>query len=229
MTASTSAMLVSSRSQSGHLVQALTALEVLIVYAGILLYIWRWQYKHPLCWMALFGTILLTHLLHRDSIAKLGLGLDELRASAESILPIALPALLLPLLIYGFASHRLTLLWPGKQSLLGFVGYGTWSLFQEYLTQSFFNNRLMSVIRNRQVSSFATALMFGSAHIPNPVLMLATFVGGLLFSWSFARHRNIWPLALAHMAGGFLVAAVCPPALTHNMRVGPGYYFYQLK
>ncbi len=227
MSTSTSAILVSSENRRTHLAQVVTALEVLIVYAGILLYIWRWQYTHPLYWMALFATILLTHRLHHDSFSTLGL--DKLRSSAENILPVALLGLLLTLLIYGFASHRLALLWPGKQSLVSLAGYGAWSLFQEYLAQSYFNNRLMSVIRNRRVSTVASALMFGSAHIPNPVLMLATFIAGLLFSWSFARHRNIWPIAFAHMVGGFLVAAVCPPALIHNMRVGPGYYFYYLK
>lgn len=178
--------------------------------------------------MALLGAILLSHLLHRDSLRTLGLGFKELRPSAEALLPLALVALLLPLLVYGFVSHHLALLRPGTRSLVDFAGYGSWSVFQEYLTQSYFHNRLMSVVRSRHLSSFLTALVFGSAHIPNPILMIATFVGGFLFSETFARHRNIWPLALTHAVAGFLIAAICPPALIHNMRVGPGYYFYHL-
>lgn len=229
MLTSTSVMLVSSKSRARYWSRVATAAEVLLVYAGILLYIWRWQYSHPRWWAVLLAIILASHLLHRDSLSTLGLGIKELRPSAEALLPLALVALFLPLVIYGVFSHHLTFVWPAKQSLVNFIGYGTWSCFQEYLTQSYFHNRLMQVIRSRHLSSLVTALMFSSAHIPNPVLVIATLAGGFLFSETFAHHRNIWPLALAHAAGGLLIAAVFPPALIHNMRVGPGYYSYGVK
>jgi membrane protease YdiL (CAAX protease family) len=71
--------------------------------------------------------------------------------------------------------------------------------------------------------------MFGSAHIPNPILMTATTLAGFIFAEIFARHRNIWPLALVQALGGFLLAAVSPVSLMHNMRVGPGYFFFGLR
>ena len=42
--------------------------------------------------------------------------------------------------------------------------------------------------------------------------MVATFIAGVVFAEVFARHRNIWPLALAQAVGGLLLAAVSPDA-----------------
>ncbi|MGH9356929.1 MAG: hypothetical protein ACRD10_12430 [Terriglobia bacterium] len=56
------------------------------------------------------------------------------------------------------------------------------------------------------------------------MLTIATIVGGFILSEVFARHPNIWPLALAQAVGGLLIAAVFPASLIHQMRVEPGYY-----
>jgi len=211
----------------GRLVIA-TALEVALIFAGILAYIWRWQYTSPRTWTALWALILVSHVLHRDTLRGLGLVLTELRASAQQVLPLAI-LLYLPLLFYGFVHHRLVLLHPTWQSLVSLVGYGSWCAFQQYLTQSYFHNRLMLVIRNHHVSSALTAILFSAAHIPNLILVIATFVAGFIFAEVFARHRNIWPLALAQAVGGLLLAAVAPDALIHHMRVGPGYFYYGIR
>jgi membrane protease YdiL (CAAX protease family) len=109
------------------------------------------------------------------------------------------------------------------------LGYTSWCAFQQYLAQSYFHNRLMEAVRNRHLSSLLVGIIFGSAHIPNPILMVATTVAGFVFAEVFARHRNIWPIALAQAVGGLLLAAVSPASLMHNMRVGPGYLFYGLR
>ncbi len=131
-----------------------TAIEVALIFAGILAYIWRWQRTNPGAWMALWALILVSHVLHRDTLRGLGLVRTELRASAQVVLPLAI-LLYLPLLFYGFAHHRLVLLHPAWQSLVSLLGYSGWCLFQQYLTQSYFHNRLMLVIRNRHVSSLS--------------------------------------------------------------------------
>lgn len=208
--------------------RALTSLEMLLVYSGILLYIWRWQFAHPHAWMPLLAVVLASHFAHRDSMRGLGLTLVELRSCAAVVLPLAL-AIYVPLLLYGFARHRLIPLAPERQTLVSFGSYGFWCLFQQYLAQSYFHRRLRSVVRSPHLSSLLVGLMFGAAHIPNPVLIVVTTLGGFLLAEIFARHPNIWPLALAQAVGGFLVAALTPASLIHNMRVGPGYLFYGLR
>ena len=224
---------MSSQSASGAssqttLIRLGIALEVSTVYAGILLYIWRWQFTYPRAWMALLALVLASHVAHRDSLHDLGLTLLELRASAQAALPLA-TALFVPVAIYGLASGKLLPLAPGVKTIASFAGYGLWCVFQQYLTQSYFHNRLMRLTSSRHVSSLCVALMFGAAHIPNPILMVATTLGGFILAEVFARHRNIYPLALAQTVGGFLIAAISPASLIHNMRVGPGYFFFGLQ
>jgi len=211
-----------------HSTRWATAAEILLIYAGILLYIWRWQLTYPRVWMLLLGAVLLSQIVRRESPRDLGLTSSGLRGSARIVLPFA-AALYLPALLYGFASHNLILITPSKRTLVTLVGYALWCLFQQYVTQSYFHLRLMRVLANRHLSSLAVALMFGGTHLPNPILTVATSVGGFILAEVFARHRNIWPLALAQAAGGFLIAVLSPPALIHNMRVGPGYYFYDFR
>lgn len=205
----------------------LTAAEVLFFYACILTDIWRWQYSHPLLWMIFLAALVTSHWVHGDSLRGLGLTGFQLRASAEAILPV-MTALYAAAVIFGFASGRFEWVVPTRAAVVYFFAYGSWCLAQQYLVQSYFHHRLMSIIRNRHVSSLLVAVMFGSAHIPNPILMAATTIAGFVFAETFARHRNIWPLALAQAVGGFLVAALIPAALIHNMRVGPGYFFWHL-
>ena len=205
-----------------------SALEVILVYAGIVTYIWRWRYTHPHFWIVLLGLVLASHLLHHDTFRTLGLSFTGMRANAQIILPIAL-AFYIPVLVFGFARHTLMLVPVNRHAAVSLLTYGIWCAFQQYLAQSYFHNRLMEVVRNRRLSSLLVGIIFGSAHIPNPILMVATTVAGFIFAEIFARHRNIWPIALAQAVGGLLLAAVTPAPLMHNMRVGPGYLFYGLR
>jgi len=203
-----------------------TALEALSLFAAILLYIWRWQRIHPYVWMLLLAAVVASHFLHHDTPRDLGLTLDGLRASAALTLPLTV-ILLAPLVFYGFAHGRLVLGWEGKAALGWFVDYGSWCVFQQYLLQSYFHRRLMSIVPNRHFSSLLVGVMFGAAHIPNPILMVATTLGGFMLAEVFARCRNIWPLALAQTVAGAVIAAVSPATLIHNMRVGPGYFNFR--
>jgi hypothetical protein len=205
-----------------------TALELALVYAGILLYIWRWQFTYPRAWMALLAVVLASHVAHGDRLAELGMTFHGLRASARFALPLAL-VVFMPAVIYGFASGTLRVIQPGGRTLVSFFGYGVWCVFHQYLMQSYFHRRLMALTPNRHLSSALVALMFGAAHIPNPILTVATTLGGFALAEVFARHRNIFPLALAQTVGGFLIAALSPAASIHNMRVGPGYFFFGLR
>ncbi len=228
MSTTTSVSGVFSTSNSPRAARAVTTLEVLLVYAGILLYIWRWQFTHPYAWMPLLAVILASHIAHRDSLHALGLTWRELQASARVMLPVAV-AIYVPLLLYGFARRALILPQPTKQAVSMFLSYGTWCWFQQYLAQAYFHTRLMALVENPHWRASVVALMFGAAHIPNPILMVVTTVGGWVLAEVYARHRNIWPLALAQAVGGLLVGAITPASLIHNMRVGPGYFFFGIR
>ena len=204
------------------------ALEVALIFGGIIAYIWCWRHTYPHAWMALLAVVLASHVLHRDTLHGLGLGSTDLRNSAKWVLPLAV-LFYVPMLYYGFEHDRLMLLRPMWNSVLLLLGYGSWCVFQQYLTQGYFHNRLMLIVRNTHVRAVLVGVMFSATHIPNVILMVATFVAGVVFAEVFARYHNIWPLALAQAVGGLLLAAVSPEHLIHHMRVGPGYFFYGLR
>jgi membrane protease YdiL (CAAX protease family) len=104
--------------------------------------------------------------------------------------------------------------------------YGIWSLQQEFILQSFFLVRLESVLGGRRAEMRA-ALLFCIAHVPNPLLTVLSFIGGLIFCELFRRYRNLYPLGVVHATLGLTIAASLPDSLLHHMRVGLGYLLYR--
>lgn len=201
----------------------IAAIELAAVYAAILLYIWRWHRPHPLLWIPILGFIIATHVLRRDTLREMGLTLHQIGASARIIFPLA-AIVYGGVVLWALAAHRLALPWPREAAAKSAGTYVVWCCFQQYLMQSYFYRRLFAVLRSPHLAAIAAALMFSGAHVPNLVLMVATLAGGFILSEVFARHPNVWPLAIAQAAGGMLIAAVFPAAIIHQMRVGPGYY-----
>ncbi len=72
----------------------------------------------------------------------------------------------------------------------------------------------------------ATAFLFSAAHIPSPVLTIATLLGALFFCEMFRRYRSIYPLGIVHAMLGLAMAASFPDTLLLHMRVGLGYLHF---
>lgn len=207
-------------------IRVVTAIELAAVYASILLYIWKWHRPHPLLWIPILGFIVLTHFLHRDTRREMGILIDQAREAARLILPLAL-VIYGAVALWALLAHRFAMPWPCNIAVGRVAIYAVWCCFQQYLMECYFYRRLTTVLRSPHLSAIVVALMFGGAHVPNLVLISATIVGGFILSEVFARHPNIWPLALAQFAGGLLIAAVLPVSITHQMRVGPAYYSWR--
>ena len=101
-----------------------------------------------------------------------------------------------------------------------------WAFAQQFLAQSFFFLHFEYLLRSGRRAVIATALLFSSAHIPNPVLVPATLVGGLLLSEVFRRNRTLYLLAVAHALVALCLAISIPETVLHDMRVGLGYLRY---
>jgi Type II CAAX prenyl endopeptidase Rce1-like len=203
----------------------ITASEVLAVYAGILLYIWQWQDAHPFLWLPLLAAVIFSQWFYRDTLEEMGLTRRELRPCARATLPV-LAVVIAGALGYGLWAHDSAARLASPRVWLMFAGYLIWCSFQQYLTQSYFHRRLMRVMRSPHLRSFVIGLLFAGAHIPNPILMMATFAGGFVFAEIFTRSPNIWPLAIVQALAGFLIGALSPQWINHGMRVGPGYFFF---
>lgn len=102
----------------------------------------------------------------------------------------------------------------------------TWAFLQQFLAQSFFFLHLEYLLRSGRRAVLATALVFSSAHIPNPVLVPVTLVGGVILSEMFRRNRTLYMLAVAHTLIALSLAISIPETVLHDMRVGIGYIRY---
>jgi Type II CAAX prenyl endopeptidase Rce1-like len=123
------------------------------------------------------------------------------------------------------ASHRsmLPLLVPRH-----FFGYMAFCLLQQVGLNSLVTNRIVAAMDDPVRASLVVGLLFALLHWPNPVLVPVTAIGGILMSWLFAQERNILALAIWQGILGTLVWWAFPVSWHHAMRVGPGFYHFQL-
>ena len=96
-------------------------------------------------------------------------------------------------------------------SHFSWLAYLLWSLAQQFLLQDFFLARLQRLIRGEKAAALAAAGFFAAAHLPNPVLTVATLLWGFLACLLFLRYRNLYTIAVAHAILGITVCA-------HNSR-----------
>ena len=104
--------------------------------------------------------------------------------------------------------------------------YALWTFVQQLLLQGFFLNRLLRILPAPTMAAFAGGVLFAVAHLPNPILTVATFAWGFAACVIFIRYRNLYPLAIAHAILGITLAVTIPGPVIRNMRVGLGYLTY---
>jgi membrane protease YdiL (CAAX protease family) len=200
------------------MMRILAAGEVVIVFAGVMAYIWRLQFTFPEFAVVLLAFIIATFFVHRDRLQEdLGLGS---RGLVAGIRVLALPTLI----IVGALIFRVPVRFFAIDRLAGLGKYFAWCLLQEFALQSFFANRLLLVLKSENRAAWVNAGLFAAVHLPNPVLVPVTFLGGYILTRVFFSTRNLIPLALSQAIIGSLLSVALPVAWHHGLRVGPGYY-----
>jgi membrane protease YdiL (CAAX protease family) len=118
--------------------------------------------------------------------------------------------------------------WHGPIELVRrFWGYAIWAFLQQFLLQAFFLQRILRLVSGKMLAILIAAGIFSFAHLPSPILTVATLVFGLAACFLFLRYRNLYPLAITHAILGICIAICFPGPVTHNMRVGLGYLEYR--
>jgi hypothetical protein len=190
-------------------------------------YIWQLQDRLRLSWIVFPVWLVLSFLFHKDSLKSLGWRADNLPSAFKYSSMIFLPCLI-GLVIIGIFLGA----WQRSFQFLlvprHFFGYTAFCVVQQIGLNSLFTNRLLSATDNHIQVGLLAGAIFALLHWPNPVLVPVTFVGGFLMSWLFARERNILSLAVWQGILGTVVWWAFPVAWHHAMRVGPGFYRFQL-
>jgi len=100
--------------------------------------------------------------------------------------------------------------------------YLSWCLLQQVLLQHLIYLRVRSTLGPTWTASILTGALFAIAHLPNPVLVPATFVWGIVSTRIFERHTSIIVLGVAQTLLSGMLLWLTPLALNHRFRVGPG-------
>ncbi len=199
-------------------------LEIIIAYAALEVALWTERQDQQIASLVAAVVIIAFTFLSRKPASELGLELRNLPRSLWPMLIGAVAALVIVML--AIATGSLHVLFgsrpPGAHALLYFV----WALVQQFILQSFFYVRVESALGDNWRSVFVTAFLFCAAHIPNPVLVPATFAGALFFCGFFRKYRTIYPLAVAHGLLGLALAISVPDFIMRHMRVGIAYLHY---
>ncbi len=188
-----------------------------------MLYIWRLRSVCWGCWLVILGLILVTHWLRKETPGELGFRVAGL---GHSLAAVARPLLVVAagLLAAGAASGALGGL-TAAQVGLSLVRYLAWGLFQQYVLNGYFVNRLQVLFGSSEKGcAAAAAVLFGAAHAPNGFLMAVSLGAGYACARMYLRFRNLYQLGILHAVVGCVLHLVVPGAISHDFVVGPGYF-----
>jgi hypothetical protein len=197
--------------------------ELILGYGLVVGIIWTPEHlQRFLSPIALLFTLSVV-LARRQSRDELGLGWRGLVPSLW-----ILPAAVALAALSTFVAARIGTLHPLYKADFAHVsGYVLWTIYQQFLLQDYFMDRLLRLLSNEAAAVALAGTLFAAAHLPNLVLSAATLVWGILTCALFRRYRNLWALGLAQGLLGLCFAICVPDALHHHLRVGLGYLRYR--
>ena len=205
----------------GDVIRKYAYLEPVSIFVLIMAYIWDLRYSHQGSWLAILGLMVLSHRLHREEAKTLGFQSRNFRRCAEDFAPALV--LLTLLMVGGGLLLQSTRPIGFDRGLLTWASYLPWGIFQQYVLNGYFMNRLDQLVSHR-TAPVLTAALFSGAHLPNLFLMAVTLLAGYCCARIYRRYKNLYFLGLAHATLGFLLYLVVPDSISHHLTVGPGWF-----
>ncbi len=99
--------------------------------------------------------------------------------------------------------------------------YFLWAVAQQVILGPLVSDYLQQKAGlSRGLVALLCGVLFALLHVPNQMLMLATFFGGLLWSYAWLRYRNIYANAVSHALLALLFYQTMPEHLLGTARVG---------
>ncbi len=177
----------------------------------------------PIAVVLLFS--FLSHRSREEGAQEVGFTFHGFAAAFRMLLAWMIPATVF-LAVLGWLLGSLHFNHPlnGRSLALSQFWLYLWGLMQQYTLQAVVNRRAQEVWGRGARSVLFCALLFAALHLPNPWLMLATFLGGVLWVYVYQRRPNLFALALSHSVMTTVLSSSISSALLHGMRVGYNYF-----
>ncbi len=205
--------------------------QTLVVFVPATAYVWGLSPLRGLNWVGgvvlggVFTAAMVMVLVEPGSMESKGLTRKHFGRACK--------ALAVPTAMMVATPVVLAWLWAGTQFTWERLGvsaatYPLYALVQLLVFQVFLVRRLRAMAGSSASASVGVvaAGMFATAHWPNPVVMLACFVGALVWTAVYLKWPNVVALAISMgLAATSLGVALPRDPVTRNLRTGPIYIY----